>query len=133
MKKYKILYDSELIIHKHVLHRIEACCTFRTFQGSLVREGEVGGWIESNKNLSQSKFSWVFDEGKVYGDSQVLDDAVVMDTAEVYQNAKIYNKAREDEICVSNGYTYRLEDYLNMLNNQSFNKERDILLLAKKY
>lgn len=42
-------------------------------------------------------------------------------------------KAREDEICVSNGYTYRLEDYLNMLNNQSFNKERDILLLAKKY
>lgn len=23
MKKYKILYDSELIIHKHVLHRIE--------------------------------------------------------------------------------------------------------------
>lgn len=78
MKKYKILYDSELIIHKHVLHRIEACCTFRTFQGSLVREGE-------------------------------------------------------DEICVSNGYTYRLEDYLNMLNNQSFNKERDILLLAKKY
>lgn len=37
MKKYKILYDSELIIHKHVLHRIEACCTFRTFQGSLVR------------------------------------------------------------------------------------------------
>lgn len=55
-----------------------------------------------------------------------------MDTAEVYQNAKIYNKAREDEICVSNGYTYRLEDYLNMLNNQSFNKERDILLLAKK-
>lgn len=47
MKKYKILYDSELIIHKHVLHRIEACCTFRTFQGSLVREGEVGGWIES--------------------------------------------------------------------------------------
>lgn len=40
-------------------------------------------------------------------------------------------KAREDEICVSNGYTYRLEDYLNMLNNQSFNKERDILLLAK--
>lgn len=66
---------------------------FRTFQGSLVREGEVGGWIESNKNLSQSKFSWVFDEGKVYGDSQVLDDAVVMDTAEVYQNAKIYNKA----------------------------------------
>ena len=41
MKKYKILYDSELIIHKHVLHRIEACCTFRTFQGSLVREGEV--------------------------------------------------------------------------------------------
>lgn len=60
---------------------------FRTFQGSLVREGEVGGWIESNKIFVG------FDEGKVYGDSQVLDDAVVMDTAEVYQNAKIYNKA----------------------------------------
>lgn len=45
---------------------------FRTFQGSLVREGEVGGWIESNKNLSQSKFSWVFDEGKVYSSEDVL-------------------------------------------------------------
>lgn len=88
---------------------------FRTFQGSLVREGEVGGWIESNKNLSQSKFSWVFDEGKVYGDSQVLDDAVVMDTAEVYQNAKIYNKA----IVRGDAYIYSSEDVLFISYNFS--------------
>lgn len=32
MKKYKILYDSELIIHKHVLHRIEAVALLELFK-----------------------------------------------------------------------------------------------------
>lgn len=52
------------LLYINMFYRIEACCTFRTFQGSLVREGEVGGWIESNKNLSQSKFSWVLMRAK---------------------------------------------------------------------
>lgn len=88
----------------------------------------------------------VMDTAEVYQNAKIYNKAIVRGDAYIYSSEDVlfisYNfskrgltffKAREDEICVSNGYTYRLEDYLNMLNNQSFNKERDILLLAKKY
>lgn len=46
---------------------------------------------------------------------------------------KKYKILYDSELIIHKHVLHRLEDYLNMLNNQSFNKERDILLLAKKY
>ena len=47
MKKYKLTEETKEI-DGHVLHRIKALKDFAT-----IKNGELGGWIESEDNLSQ--------------------------------------------------------------------------------
>lgn len=67
------------------LYRICAAMDFTTKQGREVKEGEIGGYIEDERNLSQTDFSWVFNQGKVF-DSAILVDSIVADTAKVFGN-----------------------------------------------
>lgn len=59
-----------------------------------VKKGDLGGWLESEENLSPLGDSWVSDEAKVYDKAKVSGNAEVYDKAEVSGNAKVYNKAR---------------------------------------
>ena len=60
MKKYKLTEETK-VINGHTLHRIEALKDFGT-----VKKGELGGWIETEDNLSQYCNCWVDDEAMVY-------------------------------------------------------------------
>ena len=95
-KKY-ILHHKE----QHGLWRIMACKNF-----GVVRKGELGGLIESEKNLSHDGYCWVggdamvgqqakiYDDAKVYGQAQVFGDAMVDDKAKIYGKAKIFDNAQ---------------------------------------
>ena len=93
MKKYELTTET-LQFAGHTLHRIKALRDF----GS-VKAGELGGWIESEENLSQANNSWVynnakvFDKARVYGDAAVLDDATVCGYAIVHDNVRVYDNA----------------------------------------
>ena len=65
------------------LFRIKALISFGD-----VTIGDIGGYIEKEKNLSQTGEAWV------YGDAQVYGDAEVFDNARVYGEAWVYGKAR---------------------------------------
>lgn len=95
-KKYEIV-KSESIVHKgRTLYRIKALKTFCvacTAMSIVVKKGELGGFVESENNLSQEGTCWIYCEAKVYGDAKVSDGAFVYNTAEVFYNAKIYGKA----------------------------------------
>ncbi len=57
--------------------------------------GEVGGWIESEKNLSQvSGNAWVYGNAQVYGNARVSGDAWVYGNARVSGDAWVYGNAR---------------------------------------
>ena len=58
------------------LHRIKALKDFGN-----VKAGELGGWIESEKNLSQDRNAWVSDDAWVYGDAEVTGNALVSGNA----------------------------------------------------
>ena len=89
MKKYELTTET-LQFAGHILHRIKALKDFRS-----VKAGELGGWIESEENLSQADNAWVynnakvFDKARVYGDAAVSDDAKVCGYAAVFDNAKV--------------------------------------------
>ena len=103
--KYR-LTKNFIIQNDKILYQIEALKNF-----SDVEAGELGGYIESEKNLSQEGDCWlygnvrVFDNAVVYGDARVsyyakvFDDArvygsaIVSDFARVYGNAKVYDNA----------------------------------------
>ena len=94
MKKYE--FTGETMEYKgHTLHRIRGINEFKGY-------GE-GGWIESERNLSQEGRCWVRDEAKVYGNARVYDGlsrgpiigrAIVSGFAEVFGNAQIMNNAK---------------------------------------
>ena len=84
-------YEITDIVHPDnpKLKRIRALKDF-----SNVKVGELGGWIESEKNLSQDGKCWVYGEAQVYGNALVSDDALVYDDAQVYGNAQVGGNAK---------------------------------------
>lgn len=99
-KKYEILLDDS-IEYKGTLYRIKSLKDFGD-----VKAGDLGGYIESESNLSHYGNCWVYDTAKihgnasVYGNAQVYDDAEVWGHASVYGNAKVYDKAKVCEYAV---------------------------------
>ena len=65
-----------------------------------VEEGDLGGWVESEGNLTQEGDCWVFDDAQVFGNTQVFDNAMVFgnarvcDDAQVSDTARVFGKAR---------------------------------------
>ena len=80
----------------------------------FVNAGDIGGWIESEKNLDVSGDAWVSGNARVYGDAEVYGDArvsgnewvsgdaQVSGNAWVYGDAWVYGNARvSSPICAA--------------------------------
>ena len=105
-KKYELEQDIYINFHGRKLHRIRALRDFPTVNGYGVRKGELGGYVQSEKNLSHNDYCWIFDSAKVFddadvsgcalicGDAMVFEKATVYDMATVYDNARIFNNAK---------------------------------------
>lgn len=71
-----------------VLYRIQANKTISSVFGIDVLKGDLGGWIENEKNLEGN--SWVGDNAEVYGQAKVVD-SVVLENAIVNEGARVTN------------------------------------------
>ena len=88
-KKYEL--TDETIRHAgRTLHRIRA---LDTIPSAGVDVGELGGYVESEKNLSHSGGCWVFGNSMVYGDAEVHENAGVYAGAVVCGNARVSGMA----------------------------------------
>ena len=95
-KKYELIPSD-----KEGLYRIKALKDFNN-----VKNGDIGGYVESEKNLSQYDDCWIYDNAVVWGNAkvcykakvcdnvQVWDNAFVMGNAEVCDNAQVCGKAK---------------------------------------
>ena len=70
-KKYQLLLDDAIVREGRKLYRIQA---LRDVCYS-VKEGKVGGYVESEANLSHEGKSWLFDDACAYEDARVEGDA----------------------------------------------------------
>lgn len=93
-KKYEIVESDSIVHNGRALYRIRALKGLWTGPITIVCKGDLGGYVESENNLSQEGCCWIYDNAKVYDDAKVLDDAFVYNTAEVFKNAKIFDDAR---------------------------------------
>ncbi len=85
-------------IGKRLLHRIRALRTFTVpkhghYIPRIVERGDIGGWVESVDNLSQSGNCWVFDDALVFESAHVSGDAGVLENANVAGSAKVSGHA----------------------------------------
>ena len=87
-KKYELTKEKKETI-LGTLFRIKALVDFR-----FCKKGELGGFIASEKNLSQTGNAWVSGNALVYGNAWVSGNALVYGDARVYGNAWVSGNAR---------------------------------------
>lgn len=95
-KKYKLLLEPAFRsqILGRTIYRIQALVDF-----SDVKAGDIGGYVESEKNLSHEGEAWIYDNaaviegGFVCDDAKVSDKAVVRGDGYVYENARVFGEA----------------------------------------
>ena len=104
MKKYE-LTDETIEVYGTALHRIKALKDFGN-----VKKGELGGYVESERNLSQEGNCWVCGNAKVCGDAEVCGNAKVCGDAKVCGNAWVFGNA---EVC-GNARVYGDADYITI-------------------
>ena len=92
-QKYE-LTDEMIEVNGVILHRIKALTDF-----GEVNAGDLGGWVESERNLSHDGNAWVsgdalvYDSAWVYGNAWVCGDARVSGNARVSGSARVYGNA----------------------------------------
>ena len=91
MQPKYIFTDERKEVKGRTVTRIKAIKSFND-----VKEGDLGGFLEKEENLSHSGKCWVYDDACVYDNARVYGDAIVCDDAKVFNNAKIYNYAMVD-------------------------------------
>ena len=100
MKKYR-LTNNTIVYEGRTLYQIEALITIyphddeedNYWEPSIVEEGSLGGYIESENNLSHIGKAWIKDNAKVLGNSKVLDNAIVCEDSSVENNSSVYGDA----------------------------------------
>ena len=95
--KYKLTEETKEFLGRK-LHRIVCVTAFAS-----VSVGDIGGWVESESNLSQEGNAWVYGDALVCGNAKVCDNAWVFGNAEVFGDAKVYGNA--DFIVLKNSWS----------------------------
>lgn len=81
MEKKYILTEETKEVGGHILHKIQAVRDFGD-----VQKGNLGGWVESEENLSHDGDCWIFGNGEVYGNGRVSGNGKVSGNGRVYDN-----------------------------------------------
>lgn len=87
-EKYELVYSDEIFIKNIRLRRIRAIIDFGD-----VKAGDLGGYVQSEKNLNIKGSCWIYDNAKVYGHASVRNRAKVKSNAIIYDNAIITDRA----------------------------------------
>jgi len=83
-KKFELLQDQSISYVGHTLFRIKALKSFGN-----VLEGDIGGYIEKEINLSHEGNCWVYGDANVYGDAKVFGNAVIQNNNQIFWTSNV--------------------------------------------
>lgn len=84
-KKYTLLKGNSIKVDGKTLYRVKALRSF-----SDVKKGDIGGYIETEDNLSHEGSAWVYDEARVHDKPLVSGFASVRGDARVSGKVHVY-------------------------------------------
>lgn len=94
MKKYSLI-ESDRSNEQQKLYQIKALKTFTTSNDTKVKEGDLGGFISGEHNLSHEGNCWVANNAEVWDQACVSENAYLggfsslSDQVQLYGNAKV--------------------------------------------
>ena len=110
MKKYELTEETKIIGDK-TLFRIRALRSFGD-----IKAGDLGGFIENERNLSHEDNAWVSGNAKVIDNARVSDNALVSGETWVGGNARVDGNARVSGETWVGGYA-RVSDNALVIDN----------------
>ena len=111
MEKKYILTDDVIDFNSHTLHRIKAVRDF-----DCVKAGDLGGFIESEKNLDHDGAAWVTGDAVVTGSARVSGAALVTDSARV-SGAAVVSGAADFAVISGFGRVFRTTTFFRCKDN----------------
>ena len=117
-RKYKILEDSFIIFNGKKLYRIQAIDNF-----SDIRKGDIGGYVESTRNLARFGNCWIYDDSIVCGNAHVCDNAEIHNNSVVMDDVFIggYALGSNSDI-FENALLFECATFTNLDGNRERNK-----------
>ena len=97
MKKYELTSDTK-VFDGVVLHRIKALISFGN-----IKIGDLGGWAESEINLSQCGNAWVGENATVGGNSRISWNARICENSRISGSAIVSGNSRISENVIVSG------------------------------
>lgn len=120
MKKFELTTETKIRFGR-TLYRIKA---LKSFGG--VCAGDLGGWVEKEKNLSHDGNAWVSGDARVSGNAWISDNARVSGDAWVFGIARV----SDDAVVFSNTRVY---DYASIYGNAKVHGNANISGNARVY
>ena len=88
MKKFELTAEYVTNIFGKKLFRIKALVEF-----GIVKEGELGGFVEKESNIDDDGNAWVSGNAQVFGNAKISGNAQVYGNAKVFGNAQVFGNA----------------------------------------
>lgn len=125
-KKYR-LTDEKIEYKGRVLYRIQALRNFGD-----IKAGDLGGFVQSEYNLSHSGDCWIYNNAKAMDNSEVLHNSEMYDYSEMYDNAKMYDSSEmyDNSSMHDNSIMY---DNSKMYNNSTMYDNSEINGYSEMY
>ena len=105
-KKYELSKIITKLPSGEILHRVRALRDIR--EG--VKKGDLGGWVQTEMNLSQNNTCWIYGEAKCYNHGKVALRSILYDHAVVYDQALLTDEAKVGGTTIMRGITQIGED-----------------------
>ena len=107
-KKYELVKSESIVHNGRTLYRIRALREFTISRGVAIKVGDIGGFVESENNLSQEDICWIFDDAKVYENAKICDKARIFGKAAIFENAEIsdYSQVYENAIVSDTAWVF---------------------------
>lgn len=99
MKKYELTSETKTIITEKGIvsvYRIKALVDI----SEEVKAGDLGGWVESENNLLQSRSCWIFDDSVCYDNARIYGNAVLRNNSACCEEAGLNGNAVIDGSCI---------------------------------
>lgn len=101
-KKYELLLDDKIEMYNENLYRIKALIDIKTrgtYGCTIVKAGELGGYISEKVKLDHEDCSWVGENVCILGESEVKGNSKIVSNDEadtiIIRNSKIYDSLIE--------------------------------------
>lgn len=110
MKKFEMTTEFKIFAGRK-LFKIKALVSFRD-----VKKGDFGGYIETEKNLSQDGDAWIYGNAQVYDNARIDGNAIIGGNAKVCGEAKICSEA--DYVIIKGfGSKFRCTTFFRLKND----------------